>query len=325
MRILAVDDDPSILELLPLLAAKAGFPDVAAVASGELALAAMDRSAAPFDCLLLDINMPGLNGIDLCAQVRQLDAYRTTPIIMLTAMSDYEYIEKAFKAGATDYATKPFDIKELGARLRVAQELVTARKALSAALAASKPDGTADQVQPKVPLDEPVVLDGVKALVDYVAFRNCLKHTSRSGLAATQIIAVKIDGIAQIHGQATIPEFRYALAEVAHAILEALQTTSMITSYAGGGVFVALARMTMQPDARQIESDIQQVLDEKCSAYDSGASLDLEVSVGGPVQPHFADTADVPQMLERAIARAEHRSTSKSGERADINIRPIVF
>ena len=128
MRILAVDDDPYILELLPMIAARAGLADVTTASCGELALEAMVNDKPGFECLLFDINMPKMDGIELCARARQLPAYRRMPIIMLTAMSEKDYIVAAFKAGATDYATKPFDIVELGARLRIAQELVSARR-----------------------------------------------------------------------------------------------------------------------------------------------------------------------------------------------------
>ena len=325
MRILAVDDDSSILELLPRLAAKAGFPDVTAVASGELALQTITLSDALFECLLLDINMPDMDGIELCAQVRQLVGYQATPIIMLTAMSDHDYIDNAFKAGASDYATKPFDIQELGARLRVAQEIVTANKLLLAALAASTTASAADRVERSVHLDEPVFVSGTKDLIDFKSFRNYIKQMSRSGLAATQIIAIKIDRIANIHSQTSSAEFIYALTEVAHSIVYALQTRSSVTSYAGHGLFVSLARTTVPLDANQIESDIQQVLDEKGSAYDSGAPLDLEVSAGTPALPHFTDSSDVSLLIERVIARAEHRSASKGGERGHLNIRQIRF
>ena len=73
MKILAVDDDPFILELLPMIAAKAGFMDVTTTPSGELAQQAMKDAAPPFECLLFDINMPNMNGIDLCFCTRDRD------------------------------------------------------------------------------------------------------------------------------------------------------------------------------------------------------------------------------------------------------------
>jgi len=72
--------------------------------------------------------MPGMDGIELCRWVRQIPRYHQTPIIMLTAMRDMKNMGEAYRAGATDYATKPFDIEDLGMRLRVAQETVQAQR-----------------------------------------------------------------------------------------------------------------------------------------------------------------------------------------------------
>ena len=67
LRILAVDDDPFIRELLPKIAARVGCSDVTLASSGQQALDRIATAAEPFDCLLLDINMPDLSGIELCA------------------------------------------------------------------------------------------------------------------------------------------------------------------------------------------------------------------------------------------------------------------
>lgn len=124
MRILAVDDDPFILELIPMISTKAGFTEVTSAASGEQALKLLDSSDTIFDCLLLDISMPDMNGIELCRCIRQINRYRHTPIIMLTAMRDMASMGDAYRAGATEYATKPFDIEKLTSRLRLVQEAI---------------------------------------------------------------------------------------------------------------------------------------------------------------------------------------------------------
>jgi CheY-like chemotaxis protein len=71
--------------------------------------------------------MPGMDGIELCGQIRALDSYKDAPIIMNTAVADRDYIDAAFAAGATDYLTKPVDEVEVKARLGVIEKLVTER------------------------------------------------------------------------------------------------------------------------------------------------------------------------------------------------------
>ncbi|MBB4021546.1 MULTISPECIES: response regulator [Actibacterium] len=130
MKLLVVDDDDFILELLPMVLALFGYEDVSASATPLDALALVRHEQPGFDCLLLDIQMPGMDGIELCRQIRALRGYADTPIIMLTAMSDKDSIDQAFAAGATDYITKPFDVTEIGARVRVAAKLKEAQDAL---------------------------------------------------------------------------------------------------------------------------------------------------------------------------------------------------
>ncbi|MDB5657532.1 MAG: response regulator [Cypionkella sp.] len=157
---------------MPLLVAISGFPDVTTASSGQRALDALANSDDSFDCLLLDINMPGMDGVELCERVRRLEAYRTTPIIMLTAMSEGEYIDSAFKAGTTDYATKPFDIDELGARLRVAHKLIIARREAKLAKALRAPSGSATDQMHGFGLSETIRIDGLQALVDFGSLKN---------------------------------------------------------------------------------------------------------------------------------------------------------
>ncbi len=129
MRILAVDDDTHILEVLEAVLLDSGYREVVTTASPLDALKIATNSPKIFDCLLLDIQMPDMDGITLCRRMRMIRGYEEIPIVMLTAMTEREYVERAFEAGATDYLTKPFDVLEIGARLRVASKLRQAQAA----------------------------------------------------------------------------------------------------------------------------------------------------------------------------------------------------
>ena len=121
MKILAVDDDEIMLELLATATLAAGYDDVTLATSGVEALQILEESITPFDCFLLDIAMPKMNGIQLCKKIREYKIYDKTPIIMITAITETESAEHAFEAGATDYVAKPFDIFELGHRIKIAE------------------------------------------------------------------------------------------------------------------------------------------------------------------------------------------------------------
>ncbi|QFT47358.1 Transcriptional activator protein CzcR [Roseivivax sp. THAF40] len=126
MRILVVDDDPVFLELTTVRLEQKGLTDLTLAASSEDALKIIDAQVTPFDCILLDILMPGMDGIELCALLRQRSEYRATPIIMITATREIENMDRAFDAGATDFLRKPLDEIDLTGRIRMAMLLVDA-------------------------------------------------------------------------------------------------------------------------------------------------------------------------------------------------------
>ena len=81
------------------------------------------RQGRPVDLILMDIVMPGINGIEGCQRVRSQQTFADIPIIMLTSMQDKDILESAFAAGANDYVLKPFNETELRARMRSALRL----------------------------------------------------------------------------------------------------------------------------------------------------------------------------------------------------------
>lgn len=116
-RILIADDDPTTATLLEQVLSSDGYR-VEVAASGEDALVRFQLSAP--DLVLLDVLMPGLDGIETCARMRQLDPHHDVPIVMLTGTGDYESVDRAFAAQATDFITKPFQWRLLLQRLRYA-------------------------------------------------------------------------------------------------------------------------------------------------------------------------------------------------------------
>ena len=114
-RILVVDDDASTRRALRVTLSGLGFVVVEA-ARGEEALSLV--RATRFDAVLLDVDMPGMGGVEACRGIRR--AVPRLPILMLTVMDSEEDKVLALDAGADDYITKPFQLRELTARLRSA-------------------------------------------------------------------------------------------------------------------------------------------------------------------------------------------------------------
>jgi len=110
--ILAVEDDHRILDALCLALEDEGYT-VVGVSSAEDALVRFD--ADPFDLVLLDLMLPGMSGFEACRELRRRS---DVPIVMLTARADTHDVVAGLECGADDYVTKPFEVKELAARLR---------------------------------------------------------------------------------------------------------------------------------------------------------------------------------------------------------------
>ena len=113
MKILIVEDEPNVVSVLTRGLNGEGF-ETSVAPDGSIALEMI--AAHTFDLIVMDIMLPGVNGIDLCKQVK--NKYPFTPIIMLTALGTTENIVTGLDNGADDYLVKPFKIAELSARIR---------------------------------------------------------------------------------------------------------------------------------------------------------------------------------------------------------------
>jgi len=112
MRILVADDDADLRALIGFTLAQAGY-DICTAFDGESALSAFERDSP--DLVLLDINMPAPNGLQVCREIR---GRSPVPIMMLTVRDVEEDLIEAFDSGADDYVCKPFSPRALLARVR---------------------------------------------------------------------------------------------------------------------------------------------------------------------------------------------------------------
>ena len=130
--ILIVDDTPANLTVLSAILGKRGYRVRPAI-NGALALKAAQK-AAP-DLILLDVQMPGLDGYEVCRQLKGDAQTRAIPVIFISALDDVLDKVEAFQVGGVDYITKPFQIEEVLARVENQLALHQQREEIAALLA----------------------------------------------------------------------------------------------------------------------------------------------------------------------------------------------
>src|SRR3712207_446456 len=114
-RVLIVEDDAAMRDMVGYALAEEGM-EVEAAADGESALEVFS-SSGPFDLVILDVMLPGIDGVSVC---KELTSTSDVPVIMLTARDDETSIVVGLEVGADDYVTKPFSHRELVSRVRAA-------------------------------------------------------------------------------------------------------------------------------------------------------------------------------------------------------------
>ncbi len=113
-RILIVDDDPHVVEILTRLLGREGYTCMSA-ASGAAGLDTLQQQAV--DVLLLDVMMPVMDGLEVCKRMREDEKMREVPVILLTAKDDMETRAQGMALGVSEYLTKPINKRELFTRI----------------------------------------------------------------------------------------------------------------------------------------------------------------------------------------------------------------
>lgn len=222
LRCLLVDDDPVFLELMRTYLIELGYARITTCPSAAVAISTISEAATPFDCCFLDIEMPGMDGVELCGIIRQTPGYENTPLVMVTAMHGRAHVRSAFALGATDYITKPFELAELQSRISAIE------------IAAIK-HGEIDLGPRMIPIS---------------ALENYLLQLERGGLFSATVLTFKLNGHAESLSQASISDPKHLLREAAGCILEALSGEDALMSYAGGGVFAAVINKRRVEEAK---------------------------------------------------------------------------
>jgi len=316
MKILAVDDDESILELIDHTLSISAHHEVTTVASAAQALEKIEKAEGKFECFLVDIQMPKVDGIDLTRSIRQIEGYERHPILMLTAMHEKSYLDMAFQAGATDYITKPFNFRDLRSRIFEAQKLTSENKqAPSETIAGQAVTWVRGELMHND--SEPLVDPGLgHVLKSYREFENYVQEAARcyvqdSAERRTRgpaVMGLKLADTAMVRKESPKEEVHSVLADLVQVVNKVFHTKLNSISYRGNGSFTCLLASHLNDSNGNIERELNAHLH---SCFGDKYSSGLHVFVGNQVPVRTALPSAVLDILWMANENVEQRFVSK--------------
>ena len=266
--ILVVDDKPENLLLLSTVLTKKGY-EVRKVVNGNLALLA--AKAEPPDIILLDINMPEMNGYEVCEQLKAQEKTQDIPIIFITASDEVFDKVKAFSLGGNDYITKPFQIEEVGARIENQLAICRLQKRLKSQNVKLEKEIRyreaieAELVEANRQLKALVNLDGLTQ----VANRHCFdEYFEREWLRSQReqnylaIILCDVDYFKRYNDHFGHQAGDVCLQKVAQGISEVIKRPADLVARYGGEEFVVILPQTKGEMALQIAETIREQIKE---------------------------------------------------------------
>lgn len=275
MKILIADDDMVSRKLLSTVLGKWGY-DPVVVSDGLQALHLLRRQDAP-TLVILDWNMPGLEGPEVCHRVRKLETPLPPYIIMLTAKDDKEDIVKALDAGANDFVSKPFNHEELKARVGVGQRMVNIQSDLHEARQA---------------MEYEAMYDALTDIFNRRAILNLLQkeveRSSRTG-ALLSIGLCDIDHFKMIndtHGHQVGDDVLHGLVEI---LKNNLRSYDAIGRY-GGEEFLIIAPDTSGASEKSLYSRLcSTIADTPISTRKGDINVTLSIGVAGSLDLNTVD------------------------------------
>lgn len=310
MLILAVDDDPSILEILRhYVESLEGYELVTAESVAD-ALKVFQREKRRFDCFLVDIQMPDIDGIEFCRALRETRVYQRTPILMLTAMSEKAYIDNAFSGGATDYITKPFDINSLKGRLGLVEQIAADAQSETVNRPTSASTGErARQDQQHIDLHQPLTIFDVEGVIENHAIENYVTQLSRKSLCGSVILGFTVRNAADLYFNLSSYDFSCVITDVSEAIADCLLPTQRLVSYAGNGTFVCVVEGAATIDVERLVDQMNIYIRTMELSASDGTALEVRICAGQPNRLVWRKGGAALEALREAHVSAEQAAT----------------
>ncbi len=321
--ILIVDDNPVNLDLLSGMLLDRGFR-VRVATNGRRALSAA-KSATP-DLVMLDINMPEMDGYEVCRQMKGDDLTRNVPIIFISALDNALDKVKAFSTGGADYVTKPFQFEEVLARIEIQLKISRLQKEME--------QKNAEMEHANLQLERAnrmlralSYLDGLTGIANRRHFEESLdqewRRAVRSG-APLSLLMVDIDRFKALNDAYGHQYGDDCLRQVALTFSDTLKRAGDLASRYGGEEFAVILPATELSGAASIGEVIRARVEELAIAHDQSPFLVVTVSVGAAscFPTESGASTSLIDLADRALYQAKHAGRNRVATTDDLSLNP---
>lgn len=314
MAVLIVDDTESVRLLFRRFLVNDGIEDVILATSGAEALDILnkndsDSAGSRIDLVLMDLIMPGMNGLEVLTRIKTNQDWQDIPVIMITAVEAVEKLKEALDNGALDYITKPANRVELAARCRAALRL---KKAIDDRKERERELEDRNQM-----LERLSFLDGLTGIANRRYFNESLSQEMKRSARDNQplgLIMVDIDffkNYNDMYGHATGDE---CLIQVARALEKVLKRPADFVARYGGEEFAVLLPNTDMEGAFLVAEDMRlSVVKLAIPHADSSVcdSVSISVGAGGIVPRPNSDPAEFISRVDAALYLAKKQGRNQ--------------
>jgi two-component system cell cycle response regulator len=305
-RILVAEDDPVSRRLLEVFLRKWGF-EVVLATTGPEALQLLERMDAP-RLAVLDWMMPGMEGVQVCRKLREIKDRPYVYVLLLTARTEREDLLRGLESGADDYLTKPFDPRELSARLHIGQRIVDLQDKLIAA---------GEELLFRATHDNLTGISNRGVIMDSIRRERARQDR---GAPAFAIVLADIDHFKYVNDTYGHLAGDAVLKGIASRIVNFIRPYDSVGRY-GGEEFLIVAPSSDALGAIGLAERIRKAIEDKPVDFE-GRAISVTASFGVAIStPHHMLDA---QQLVREADDALYQAKANGRNRCDLASTPLI-